>query len=74
MKVEIYGKVGCDFCDRSKFLCEMKGIEYQYYTLGLNYDVTELTARLGFAVRSMPQIFVDDKHVGGYDALKEKLG
>lgn len=74
MQVTIFGKPNCGFCEKAKFLCEMKGIEYRYLSLGTDCTIEELTEQVGFAPRSVPQIFVDDKHIGGYDALKKQLG
>lgn len=73
MLVEIYGKTGCTFCEKAKFVCQMKSIKFHYYQLGLNYDLEELNARVGQPVRTMPQIFVDDKHVGGYEQFNMYL-
>ena len=35
--IEIYGKPQCPFCDRAKALCEQKGLEYTYKSLGTDF-------------------------------------
>lgn len=73
MLVEIYGKTGCVYCEQAKFLCQMKGIEFEYLQLGENYEFNELEDRVGSPFRTFPQIFVNGDHVGGYVDLVEKL-
>lgn len=75
-KVEIYTKMFCGYCHRAKRLLESKGVDY------LEYDITmdgakrdEMVARAPGA-RTVPQIFIDGKPVGGSDdlALLERQG
>ncbi|QCG76062.1 Glutaredoxin 1 [Pseudomonas phage vB_PaeM_MIJ3] len=70
MKVEIYGKENCPHCKNAVQLCEMRGLEYYYYDVsdqetGMEL-ITELTNRIGTRPKSVPQIFIDNQHVGGY--------
>jgi glutaredoxin 3 len=67
--VEIYTTKICPYCDRAKRLLKKKGAAYT------EIDVSEdeglrifMTQRAG-GKRSVPQIFIDDRHVGGSDEL-----
>jgi glutaredoxin 3 len=68
-RVEIYTKMFCGYCHRAKRLLDSKGVSY------VEYDITmdgakrdEMRARAPGA-RTVPQIFIDDRAVGGSDEL-----
>jgi glutaredoxin 3 len=66
--VEIYTTAECAFCVAAKMLLKQKG--YAYTELRIDTDAQrreEMIARTGR--RSVPQIFIDGRHVGGYDDL-----
>ena len=68
-KVEIYTKMFCGYCYRAKRLLDGKGVGYTEYDItmdGAKRD--EMRARKPDA-RTVPQIFVDDKPIGGSDEL-----
>lgn len=67
-KIEIYTKSYCPFCTRAKGLLDMKEVTYT------EYDVTDDAPRFEKMVsrserRTVPQIFIDGKHIGGCDDL-----
>lgn len=65
MKVVIYGKPNCPWCDSAKDLVkDVKGIEYEYIDIveaGING--TKLSEICGETVKSVPQIFVNGNHI-----------
>jgi glutaredoxin 3 len=68
-KIEVFTKFFCPYCTRAKALLDRKGVEYQ--EIDLTTDRTgfdAMVARAGGA-RTVPQIFIDGKHVGGSDDL-----
>ena len=68
-KVEIYTKMYCGYCHRAKRLLESKGVEFEEYDITLGGPKrTEMLARKPDA-RTVPQIFIDDRAVGGSDDL-----
>ena len=68
-KVEIYTKLYCGYCYRAKRLLESKGVEFEEYDITLGGPKrTEMLARKPDA-RTVPQIFIDDRAVGGSDDL-----
>ena len=68
-RVEIYATMFCPFCYRAKQLLEAKGVDYEELDVtmrpGLRREMTERAA----GQNSVPQIFIDDVHVGGCDEL-----
>jgi len=77
MKVEIYGRPSCTFCDRAKELCERTGLAYDYKIVGESVSREQLEEMVGSPVRSVPQIFVTtdgfSEYVGGYAQLEARL-
>lgn len=68
-KVEIYTRAFCGYCARAKSLLDSKGVDYEEYDLTMGGPKrAEMLERSGGAA-TYPQIFIDDKHVGGSDDL-----
>ena len=69
-KVEIYVWRACPFCIRAKGLLDRKGVAYTEYAIDGDEVAREAMAeRTGAGRRSLPQIFIDDRPVGGCDDL-----
>ena len=69
MNVEIYGVVGCTYCKKAVEWCEDKNIETTYYDVTDTSElIDELIERIG-VVKTVPQIFINGKHIGGYEDL-----
>ena len=66
MKAEIYGKPDCIHCEKAKFLCKQKEIEFTYQELGKDFEMGFILEKFPGA-KTFPQIIVDGEHVGGYD-------
>ncbi len=68
-KVEIYSTVICPYCKRAKALFDSKNIEYITHNVtGNEPERIKMSERAGGA-RTVPQIFINDKHIGGCDDL-----
>lgn len=68
--VEIYTWSFCPFCIRAKRLLDQKGVEYTEYVIDGDEDARdEMVARGTKGQRSVPQIFIDNQHIGGSDDL-----
>lgn len=66
--VELYTTASCPFCVRAKNLLDKKGVAYTNYAVDEQPALRpEMEQRSGRT--SVPQIFVDDFHVGGYDDM-----
>jgi len=74
MKVEIYGTEWCAYCKQAVSLCRGKGIVFEYIDLDKTENLRILEERLKSRIKSVPQIFVDGKHLlNGYNELQQEL-
>jgi len=69
MKVVIYSKPQCPYCDMAKRLAEQKGYDIEVYMLGEDFEREQLMETFPGA-RTFPQIIVDGEKIGGYDNFK----
>jgi len=71
-KITIYSKPNCVFCEKAKSMVKKLGFEYEEKMFGKDFKTPdELFEAVGKQVRTMPQIIIDDKHIGGYNELVE---
>ena len=68
-KTEIYFTNWCPYCHQAKALLDRKGVDYVGIDLSSANaeEIQEMRERSGRT--SVPQIFIDDRHVGGFDDL-----
>lgn len=68
----IYGRTepACQYCEKAKMLLEIKGIDYTFVNVGTDITKDQLLEIVPGA-RSVPQIFLEGKYIGGFDKLKE---
>ena len=73
MTITVYSKNNCGYCVKAKALLKGLGLEYEEKTLekDFNSDPSKLIEDIGKNVRTMPQIKIDGKLVGGYNQLVE---
>ena len=69
MSVVIWSKPDCTFCVRAKYEFDKRGIEYTEKMIGFNGITKEDLLSVVPNARSVPQIFIDGKHIGGYNEL-----
>ena len=71
-KITIYSKPNCVFCEKAKSMVKNLGFEYEEKMFGKDFKTPDgLFEAVGKQVRTMPQIIIDDKHIGGYNELVE---
>ncbi|MDH6060602.1 glutaredoxin 3 [Chrysosporum bergii ANA360D] len=68
-KVEIYTWRTCPFCIRAKSLLSSKGIDFIEYCIDGDETARAKMAQRANKRRSVPQIFINDYHVGGCDDI-----
>jgi glutaredoxin 3 len=68
-RVEIYSKSTCGFCFRAKALLDAKHVDYEEYELTWGSPRREEMIQRSNGRTTVPQIFIDGKHVGGCDDL-----
>ncbi|WAL60126.1 glutaredoxin 3 [Thermocoleostomius sinensis] len=67
--VEIYTWSACPFCIRAKALLDKKGVDYTEYCIDGDEGARAKMAQRANGRRSLPQIFINDAHIGGCDDL-----
>ena len=72
MKALIWTKDHCPYCVQAKALLESKGIEYEERNVSQDWTREQLLEAVPTA-RTLPQIFLDEEHVGGFNELRQKL-
>ena len=74
MKIEIYSKDHCPFCDKAihqaQQMVQESHHKYVVYKLGVDFELHELLERAPTA-RTFPQIFIDNKNIGGYTEFSQ---
>jgi len=68
-EIIIYSATLCPYCIMAKKLLEKKGVEFTEINVdslpGLRQEMMRKSQR-----RSVPQIFIEEKHIGGFDDLR----
>lgn len=69
-KVEVYSKDWCPYCAKAKSLLQSKGVEYMEVDV-TNDEQQEVEMIQRSLRRTVPQIFIDNESIGGYDDLAQ---
>ena len=72
MKAIVWSKPACGYCVKAKNLLQAKGIEYEERNIAEGWKIQELLEAAPNA-KTMPQIWLDDKYIGGYLELEDAL-
>ena len=72
MKAIVWSKPQCVFCEKAKGLLKLEGIEYEERNIAQGWKIQDLLEAAPNA-KTMPQIWLDDKHIGGYHELQKAL-
>lgn len=67
--VEIYVKSFCPYCVRAERLLEAKGMKFTEYQVDMDPGKRQEMIQRANGRRTVPQIFVDGRHIGGCDDL-----
>ncbi len=69
-KVVIYTGPMCNYCSAAKHLLNKKKINYEEIDIGYDDKKREEMLKKSNGAKTIPQIFIEEKHVGGYVELK----
>ena len=72
MKVVIWSKNGCTYCEKAKALLKAKEIAYEERNINTSWTREQLLEAVPNA-RTVPQIFINNELIGGFDDLVKKL-
>lgn len=67
--VTIYSSMFCPFCHRAKALLNQKGVSFKEISVDMKPAVRAEMRQMAGGANSVPQIWIDDTHVGGCDDL-----
>ena len=71
-KAVVWSKDSCPFCLQAKALLESRGINFEERNVSKDWTREQLLAAVPNA-RTLPQIFLDDKLIGGFTELQKHL-
>ena len=72
MKAIVWSKDSCPYCDQAKALLKSRNIEFEERNVSQDWTREQLLEAVPNA-RTVPQIFLDEELVGGFDDLRKKL-
>ena len=70
--VVLWSKYHCPYCDQAKALLKQRGIPFEERKIGDGWSKEELLEAIPTA-RTVPQIIINEKLIGGFTELKEYL-
>ena len=73
MKAIVWSKDQCPYCVQAKALLDSRGIEYEERNIMKGTWTKEQLLEAVPTARTLPQIFLDGDHIGGFSELKNKL-
>ncbi|MBB4642935.1 glutaredoxin 3 [Rhizorhapis suberifaciens] len=68
-RVEIYTTMTCPYCVRAKRLLDEKGVSFEEYDVTMGGPRRSEMLERSNGGYTVPQIFIDGKHIGGSDDL-----
>jgi glutaredoxin 3 len=69
-KVEVYTTTYCPYCSRAKSLLKSKGVAFEEIDVSNDSALREKMVEMAGGRRTVPEIFINGKIIGGYDELR----
>lgn len=69
-KVEVYTTDYCPYCVRAKQLLDVKGVDYTEVDVSGDDDARIKLVEKAQGRRTVPQIFINDQPIGGFDDMR----
>ena len=69
--ITMYTGPMCNFCEAAKRLFSRNNLKYQEIDISMKDSLRDEMIKKANGKRTIPQIFFDDRHVGGYQELRE---
>ena len=70
-KIEMYSGPMCNFCEAAKRLLKRNNLEFSEIDISTKEGLIDEMIKKSNGKRTIPQIFFDNYHVGGYQELRE---
>ena len=71
MEIIVYSSVLCPYCKSAKELLESLDLKYKEILIDNAPEVKKQMINKSSGKKTVPQVFIGDNHIGGYDNLKE---
>ena len=68
--ITVYTGPMCSYCDATKRLLNKKNIPFKEINIALEEGKMEEMLKKSNGMKTIPQIFIEDRHIGGYDELR----
>jgi glutaredoxin 3 len=68
-EVTMYSTAFCGYCQRARGLFERKGVAFREIKVDEEAGERDIMLKRSGGLRTVPQIFIGERHVGGYDDL-----
>ncbi len=69
--ITVYSGPMCNFCDAAKRLLLRNNLNYNEIDISTKEGLRDEMIKRASGRRTIPQIFFDDNHIGGYQELRE---
>jgi glutaredoxin 3 len=69
--ITVYSGPMCNFCDAAKRLLSRNNLSYNEIDISTKEGLRDEMTKRANGRRTIPQIFFEDKHIGGYQELRE---
>tara|TARA_B100001113_G_scaffold56893_2_gene42543 strand:+ start:267 stop:503 length:237 start_codon:yes stop_codon:yes gene_type:complete len=69
LKIIVYSKDNCVWCDRAKNLLDSVEFSFEEIDLSNDNDRKEFYKKVGEGVSTVPQIYIDNERIGGFPQL-----
>ena len=70
-KIIVYTSNNCSYCVRAKKLLKQKGLSYEEINIQIRTDQREEMISKSNGKRTVPQIFINEVHIGGFQELNK---
>lgn len=70
-KIEVYMTRTCPYCAATRGLLDRKGVAYEMIDVGADPELRDAMTKRAGGRRTVPQTFIDGRHIGGNDALQK---
>ena len=70
-KILMYSGPMCNFCEAAKRLLDRNKLKYEIIDISTKDDLRAEMTKKSNGRRTIPQIFFDEDHIGGYQELRE---
>lgn len=71
-EIIVWSKYNCQYCEQAKALLKQKGLKFEERKIGDSWTKEDLLEAVPSA-RTVPQIIIDGRNIGGYTDLKKLL-